>query len=153
MSYKNDDRIVLTLDAGGTNFAFSAIQGGKEVVEPIRLPSKADDLGKCLGAIISGFSQLKEKTAADPVAISFAFPGPADYPNGVIGNLANLPSFRGGIALGPMLERQFDLPVYINNDGDLFAYGEAIAGFLPWINEQLDNAGSPKRMRSAVRGY
>ena len=30
MMYTNDNRIVMTLDAGGTNFVFSAIQGGKE---------------------------------------------------------------------------------------------------------------------------
>ncbi|MBN1561717.1 ROK family protein [candidate division KSB1 bacterium] len=150
MAYQDDDRIVLTLDAGGTNFVFSAIQGNKEVGSPIRLPSNADHLQKCLQTIISGFSLLMEKTSAEPVAISFAFPGPADYPNGVIGDLANLPSFRGGIPLGPMLERQFNLPVYINNDGDLFAYGEAIAGFLPWVNEQLERAASPKRYKNLL---
>jgi glucokinase len=91
-------------------------------------------------------SRLSEK----PVAISFAFPGPADYPNGIIGDLGNLPAFRGGIALGPMLEEKFKLPVFINNDGDLYAYGEAIAGFLPYINQLLDDAGSPKRFNNLV---
>ena len=150
MAYQHDDRIVLTLDAGGTNFVFSAIQGNKEIVDAITLPSHANDLDKCLETITNGFSQVKEKASGMPVAISFAFPGPADYPNGVIGDLANLPSFRGGVALGPMLERQFNLPVYINNDGDLFAYGEAIAGFLPWVNEQLEKAGSPKRYKNLL---
>jgi glucokinase len=44
-----------------------------------------------------------------------------------------------------MLEDHFNLPVFINNDGDLFTYGEAIAGFLPWVNQLLAQAGSPKR--------
>ena len=35
MRYKQDKRIVATLDAGGTNFVFSAIQGTEEVVEPM----------------------------------------------------------------------------------------------------------------------
>lgn len=150
MAYQDDDRIVLTLDAGGTNFVFSAIQGNAVVAGPILLPSNADHLQRCLETILGGFSQLREKTSHAPAAISFAFPGPADYPNGIIGDLANLPSFRGGIALGPMLERQFRLPVYINNDGDLFAYGEAIAGFLPWVNAQLESAGSPKRYKNLL---
>lgn len=34
MMYTNDNRIVMTLDAGGTNFVFSAIQGGKEIADP-----------------------------------------------------------------------------------------------------------------------
>ena len=33
--YNNDNRIVMTLDAGGTNFVFSAIQGNKEIVVPV----------------------------------------------------------------------------------------------------------------------
>jgi glucokinase len=145
MNYKNDDRIVLTLDAGGTNFVFSAMQGNKEVIEPVTLPSNADDLNKCLNNIISGFTLVKEKLKAPPSAISFAFPGPADYPSGIIGDLGNLPAFRGGVALGPMLQEKFNLPVFINNDGDLFVYGEAIAGFLPYVNNLLSEAGSPKR--------
>ena len=35
--YSHDERTVLTLDAGGTNFVFSAIQGGEEIVKPIHL--------------------------------------------------------------------------------------------------------------------
>jgi glucokinase len=80
-----------------------------------------------------------------PVAISFAFPGPSDYPLGIIGDLLNMPGIRGGVPLGPMLENQFGIPVFINNDGDLFVYGEAIAGFLPYVNGLLEEAGSPKR--------
>jgi glucokinase len=145
MNYESDKRVVLTLDAGGTNFVFSAIQGNKEIVESITLPSNADNLDKCLNNINTGFSSIKEKLKTSPSAISFAFPGPADYPAGIIGDLGNLPAFRGGIALGPMLEEKFNLPVFINNDGDLFAYGEAIAGFLPYINNLLEQSGSPKR--------
>ena len=48
MDYQNDQRIVLTLDAGGTNFVFSAMQGKNEVVTPVRLPAHANDLDKSL---------------------------------------------------------------------------------------------------------
>ena len=150
MTLANDKRIVMTLDAGGTNFVFSAIQGGEEIIQPITLPSNAHDLDLCLDTIVNGFSQVKSFLAENPVAISFAFPGPADYPNGIIGDLGNLPAFRGGIALGPMLEEKFKLPVFINNDGDLYAYGEAIAGYLPYINGLLEKAGSAKRFHNLV---
>lgn len=145
-----DQRVVATLDAGGTNFVFSAIQGDKEVTEPIRLSSVPNDLSKCLSTITDGFQQIIDKCSIPPVAISFAFPGPADYPNGIIGDLGNLPCFRGGIALGPMLEERFKLPVFINNDGDLYAYGEAMAGYLPYINQLLEDSGSPKRFNNLV---
>ena len=148
MSVLTDSRTVLTLDAGGTNFAFSAIRGGQTVGEAITLPAEPDDLEASLDNLITGFRQLIDQLPDRPVAISFAFPGPADYPKGIIYNVGNLPAYQGGVAVGPMLEEQFEIPVFINNDGDLFAYGEAMAGFLPKINGLLADAGSPKRYRN-----
>ena len=148
MPAPKDNRIVMTLDAGGTNFRFSALRAGKPVTETIAMPSNGDDLDKCLGNIVTGFSRLQAACPQKPSAISFAFPGPADYPSGIIGDLGNLPGFRGGIALGPMLKKKFGVPTFINNDGDLFVYGEAIAGFLPYVNGLLKQAGSPKRYKN-----
>lgn len=143
-----DQRVVLTLDAGGSSFRFSAVAGRKVVTDIITQPSYGNDLDRCLGSIVEGFQHVRRRCPRAPVAISFAFPGPADYPNGIIGDLGNLPAFRGGVALGPLLEKRFGIPVFINNDGDLFAYGEAIAGFLPYVNNLLAKAGSPKRYKN-----
>ena len=150
MNYSADKRTVMTLDAGGTNFVFTAMRGNEQIVDEISLPSNADNLDRCMSTVVDGFSQIKSKLSVKPAAISFAFPGPADYPNGIIGELPNLPAFRGGVALGPMLEDKFGLPVFINNDGDLYAYGEAIAGFLPYVNGLLEKAGNPKRYRNLL---
>jgi glucokinase len=150
MNYSDDRRIVMTLDAGGTNLVFSAIQGNEQIIEEVTFPTNGDDLNKCLMTITGGFNHVKNILTEKPAAISFAFPGPADYPNGIIGDLLNLPAFRGGIPLGPMLQGEFDLPVFINNDGDLYTYGEAIAGFLPSINNQLSKAGSSKRYKNLL---
>ena len=148
-----DNRVVMTLDAGGTNLVFSAVSGGQLIVEPITLPSSGDNLDKCLQAMVQGFETVSRQLPSPAVAISFAFPGPADYPNGVIGGfLPNFPAFRSGVALGPFLEDRFGVPVFINNDGDLFAYGEAFAGRLPEINARLAELGSPKRYGNLL-GY
>jgi glucokinase len=40
------------------------------------------------------------------------------------------------------------VPTFINNDGDLFTYGEALAGLLPHVNSLLEKAGSPKRYKN-----
>ncbi|MCK4407688.1 MAG: ROK family protein [Bacteroidales bacterium] len=145
MNYKNDKRIVLTLDAGGTNFIFSAVQSGNEITELINLSAKGNNIEVILKNIISGFKQVHTKINQKAVAISFSFPGPSDYKNGIIGNLENLPAFRGGVALKAMLENKFQIPVFINNDGDLFTFGEAIAGILPEINSLLEKNGNIKR--------
>lgn len=149
LSYVTDNRIVMTLDAGGTNFVFSAMSSGYEIVKPITLPAESHDLKMCLNNLVQGFEMVRKELNAPPVAISFAFPGPADYPAGIIGALPNLFAFReGGVALGPFLEDRFDIPVFINNDGDLFAYGEALTGALPQLNQRLAEAGSTRRYRN-----
>lgn len=151
--YNNDQRIVLTLDAGGTNFVFGAMRGCEFIIDPITTPSNAHDLDLCLQTMADGFRAVMALLPEPAVAISFAFPGPADYPAGVIGGfLPNFPSFRNGVALGPYLNHLFGLPVYINNDGDLFAYGEALCGVLPEINRRLEEAGSAKRYKNLL-GY
>jgi len=152
MNLDKDNRIVMTLDAGGTNFVFSAIQANKEIIDPIRFPSNGHDLQLLLQTIIDGFTKVKEELPVSPTAISFAFPAPADYPNGIIEEVLNFPSFIGtsGVAIGPMLEEKFGVPVFINNDGDLYAYGEALSGFLPSINKLLEETGSPKRYKNLL---
>jgi len=143
-----DARIVLTLDAGRTGLKFSAIRGGKLLAAPSSRPTDADDRERCLRNIVDGFQQLKQQLPEPPAAISFAFPGPADYPLGIISGLENFEAFREPVPLGPMLEERFGVPVFINNDGDLFVYGEAIAGFLPYVNGLLEQSGNPKRYRN-----
>jgi glucokinase len=149
-SYQNDIRTVLTLDAGGTNLAFNAIRANKEIIETVILPSNADNLEKCLANIVEGFKQVISQIKHEPVAISFAFPGPSDYKNGVIGDLPNLPAFKGGVALGPYLSEVFKVPVFINNDGDLFAYGEAMAGVLPELNSEFAKRKINKTYRNLL---
>ncbi len=151
MDIYSDQRVVMTLDAGGTNFVFSAMQGGKEIIESLTFPSNGHDLGLCLSTLIKGFESVKELLNDPPVAISFAFPGPADYKAGIIGRLPNFPAFSSGATpLGPMLQNHFKLPVFISNDGDLFAYGEAMAGILPYINRQLKQKEAPKEYKNLL---
>lgn len=151
--YKKDNRIVATLDAGGTNFVFGAMQSGEFIIDPVSVPAQSHNLDLCLQNMVNGFQQIFDKLNEKPVAISFAFPGPADYPNGIIGGyLPNFPSFREGVALGAILESKFGVPVFINNDGDLFAYGEALCGALPDINNRLKELGSTKQYKNLI-GY
>lgn len=144
-----DKRIVLSLDAGGTNLVFSAMQSGQLLGEEYSIPAKVHSLAEFLGKLKEGFEEVKN-IAGKADAISFAFPGPADYPNGIIADLENLPVFRGGIPLGPWLEREFQIPAFINNDGDLFTLGESIGGFLPMINQELENHQNPKQYNQLI---
>lgn len=140
-----NEKTILTLDAGGTNLVFHAIDSMQKTVASTILPAPATDLDTLLNRLVEGFTDINRKSGNRAMAISFCFPGPADYLNGIIGDLENLPLFRGGVALKAFLEMKFNMPVFINNDGDLFALGEAMGGLLPHINEQLEKAGNNKR--------
>ena len=138
----------MTLDAGGQSYTFSAFQEAREIIAPLSVSFKGDDLDTTLKGIIEYFWKVVGLLPEKPVAISFGFPGPCDYPLGIIGDLQNLPAFRGGVALADMLKEEFKIPVFINNDADLFAYGEAIHGLLPVINKEFEDFGSPKRFQN-----
>ena len=144
--------LILTLDAGGTNFVFSAVKNREIQGEAVTLPSMANELEACLDQILGGLQELHNTMGREAVAISIGFPGPADYKKGIIGECNNLPAFRGldGVAIGPMLEHHFDLPVFIRNDADLFAYGEAIAGALPEVNTAMEESGRPSRYENLL---
>jgi glucokinase len=148
---RTDPRVVLVLDAGGTSLRFNAIQGGRALLETQRmLPAPDDDLERSLRRITEGFAAIHAGTGRRAVALSVAFPGPADYRRGIIGDAPNLTLFRGGVPLGPMLAARFGLPTFVNNDGALFAYGEALGGLLPQINERLAAAGTTRRFRNLL---
>lgn len=146
---------ILTLDAGGTTFVFSVIKDAKISAKKVEIElttENKNNLDSCLQIIISGFKKTKEISNEKIDAISFAFPGPADYKLGIIGKLANIPCFNNtnGVALGPLLEDIFNVPVFINNDGDLYAYGEALAGTLPLINQKLKDNNSSKQYKNLI---
>ena len=56
--YINDARVVLTLDAGGNSMRFCAMKGEEFVMEPLVLPSNANDLDLCLETMVTGFKTV-----------------------------------------------------------------------------------------------
>ena len=49
-----------------------------------------------------------------------------------------------------MLEEKFGLPTFINNDGNLYAYGEALCGYLPELNNKIAENGGIKKFRNLI---
>jgi glucokinase len=98
-----------------------------------------------LERVITGFSTIARQLEVPVRALSCSLPGTAEYRHGVVRQLPGLPERRGAVALGPVLEDHFGLPVFFSNGGALFALGEAAAGFLPFVNHLLTDAGICKR--------
>ena len=66
--YSYDNRIVVTLDAGGTNFVFGAMRANEFIVDPITVPSNAHDLDLCLRTMVDGFRKIIDRLDEQPVA-------------------------------------------------------------------------------------
>ena len=141
---ENDKRVVMTLDAGGTNFVFGAMCDCKPLTAEIRLPSSGNDLGKSLNTLFEGFHSIRKALNEIPQAISIAFPGPCDYVEGIVFKQKNLPAYQNGVPLKYLLEKEFKIPVFMHNDADLFAYGEAQRGLLPKVNNTLSANGTSR---------
>ena len=92
--YTNDNRIVMTLDAGGTNFVFSAIQGGKGIADPVVLPACADCLDKCLGNL--------SRLAGNSGRYQFRFSRSGGLSSRYHRRPAQLPFFPGRGSVGPV---------------------------------------------------
>ncbi|MBN2511215.1 MAG: ROK family protein [Spirochaetales bacterium] len=150
MAIKKDNHVILTLDAGGTNFRFYAWQNKKEIAGPLMKSAVPESMEKTITLIKDGLKELTAQLTTKPSAISFGFPGPCDYKKGIVGKLPNFPGCTGDIPLGPYLEKEFGIPVFIRNDGNLFAYGEYLAGFLPEVNAMLGISGSVKRYDNLI---
>jgi glucokinase len=71
----------MTLDAGGTNLAFSALQGNRPVIPNFSLPSNADGLDRSLANLVEGFARVRSLLPAAPVAISFGLPASSCPPS------------------------------------------------------------------------
>ena len=150
MSMKYRPGTVLTLDAGGTTLSFSSINSSGKPTTPVVIDAEVGTIREYIDKLVDGFENLLTDIAEPFIGISFAFPGPADYPNGVIGDLGNLPLFRGGVPLGKILEGHFNVPVFINNDANLFALGEAEAGLLPEINKRMSGSDQGRIYRNLL---
>ena len=71
--YRADQRVVMTLDAGGTNFVFSAMRGGEEIVEPVHQSACVDSQSRCLAQIAAGFGAVKrvyQERSGDTTALT-----------------------------------------------------------------------------------
>ena len=149
MDLTSDKRIVMTLDAGGTNFRFSAMRGGEsghrhrrhalERRQPRPMPDEHrrrihPNPGTCAPNCRRPSASLSRARRITRTASS-----------------ATCATCRDSAAASrsDRCWRSFSaFPAFINNDGDLFVYGEAIAGFLPYVNGLLEKAGSPKRYKN-----
>jgi len=114
------NNIVLGLDIGGTKISAGLNNEGvvydrKKIDTPFN--SSKEDILKVIADLISSYLPHGFK------AIGIGIPGLVDPHQGIVYNLANIPSFQK-VHLKEYLEEIFNVPVFINNDANCFTLGE-----------------------------
>jgi len=108
------------IDLGGTNVRVGVVHNG-EIIKNISEPCRADRPEKeVLDHIISMIRQLKTDQIE---SIGIGVPSVVDAEQGIVYNVANIPSWVK-VPLKAILEKEFNIPVAVNNDCNCFALGE-----------------------------
>ena len=132
---------ILGLDIGGTKFAVLegrqcpaqgreyAAQGtaSAEILVREQYPTETErgfeDTFKRLCAAAERLLSKARQMGRKPVAISVSIGGPLDIAKGIIYSPPNLPGW-DAIPLKDLLQQRFDLPVYVEHDGNAGALAE-----------------------------
>jgi glucokinase len=124
-------RLVVAVDLGGTNLRLALVdaQGSivQRVAEPTRAGRGAAALVQWLAAAIAGLPQQAGIPPEDIAAVGLGIPGLVEPETGKVVKAPNLPELDGQ-DLGLALSARLPWPVVLENDANLFAWGEASWG-------------------------
>lgn len=119
-----DAKLRIGVDVGGTNMR-AALVGKEGVVAKAAVPCPARgterEVAQALENIVARLMSPRVE------AIGVGVPSVVDRAEGVVYNVANIPSWRN-VPLKAMLQDRFKVPVSVNNDSNCFALGEARFG-------------------------
>lgn len=112
--------MTIGVDLGGTNVRVGLVDNGILVRQRSMALEQKDSLQATLAQLIA----LIQPFADDSVnSIGIGVPSVVDIDRGIVYNVANIPSWEE-VALRDILEKEFDLPVFVNNDVNCFILGE-----------------------------
>ena len=107
------------IDLGGTNMRVGLTDGAtlvNSVIEPC--PAKETE-----EVVINQLKrQIAQLMSADVTGIGVGVPSVVDCQQGIVYNVANIPSWKE-VHLKEILEKEFGVPVAVNNDANAFALG------------------------------
>jgi len=116
---------LIGVDLGGTKVAAGRIDEGELSNTAYKLiPAKSNDPRDIINVVIEVIDRLFDETV---LGIGIGIPGLVDRENGIVNDVQNIPSWKE-VHLKDILENRFGVPVYLDNDANCFALGEARFG-------------------------
>jgi glucokinase len=116
--------MTIGVDLGGTNIRAGIKSGGHITA---RLHTKLEQTSSLDYTLKQLIDTIRPLIAPSINGIGVAVPSVVDTKNGIVYNVVNIPSWEK-VELKSILENTFDLPVFIDNDANCFAWGEYLFG-------------------------
>jgi glucokinase len=118
------NKSILGADIGGTNIRVGKILNDQLLALHSQKITSTGSEKKVLEEIVSSIHKLFDKSV---IGIGVGVPSVVDVQRGIVYDVQNIPSFKK-VSLKKILEDEFKIPVYINNDANCFVAGEKYFG-------------------------
>lgn len=113
------------VDLGGTNMRAGRISDNRLIEQASRPTPK--DAKKCEDTLEILLEAIRSVWNEDVKGIGIGVPSVVDRKKGIVYDVVNIPHWKE-VHLKELLESQFNVPVYVDNDANCFALGERFFG-------------------------
>jgi len=121
-------KIIIGLDLGGTKIAAAAADERGRILSELIVPTEAQKGKKQVIANLErAIETLARSVKGKLIKIGVGVPGPIDYNQGLVIEPPNLPGWKR-VNLKAILTKRFKAQVFIDNDANCAALGEALFG-------------------------
>lgn len=117
-------KTVVGVDVGGTKIKAGRILGAEVMQSSL---SKVDKNASQDNSLSTLFNTIEEVMTDEVEAIGIGVPAVVDPDSGIVYDVQNIPSWRK-VPLKDLAQKEFNVPVYLNNDANCFALGEKFFG-------------------------
>lgn len=112
--------MVIGVDLGGTQIRAGLEENGQIIHTTSTILQEKHSLNSTLEQLKR---LIRSYNSSEVTAIGIGVPSVVDTEQGIVYNVVNIPSWER-VELKAILEEEFHLPVYVNNDANCFALGE-----------------------------
>ena len=116
------------VDLGGTKVKLGIVSSEGRIIKKISVPTLAEEgVEKSIAQIKKGIHQLLKNNKKKIIGIGIGSPGVVSLKKGTVENPPNLPGWQR-VHLGKIINKEFNLPTFVENDANAAAIGELIYG-------------------------
>jgi glucokinase len=115
-------RLVVGVDIGGTKLAGGVVDSQLQIHQRAQRSMRDMDTPALLDTIVDVVNELVEDADGEVGAVGFGIPSLIDQRSGTSVLAVNLPL--AGVRFGVLMAERLDLPVFIDNDGNVAALAE-----------------------------